>query len=90
MNRDRAEAHYRWAGRYTKRGNTSKAIAHFGRAWEIEEQRADGQVGRGQAVFWRRRCRPMASDTPDAMPNMAEKRAHDAQVVLGHVKSRHA
>ena len=42
--RDRAEAHYRWAGRYTERGNTGKAIAHFGRAREIEEQ---SQVGFG-------------------------------------------
>jgi hypothetical protein len=42
MNRDRVEAHYRWAGRYAERGNAAKAIAHFGRAWEIEEQRGDG------------------------------------------------
>ena len=83
MNRDRAEAHYRWAGRYTKRGNTSKAIAHFGRACEIEEQRADGQVGRGQAGFGGGGAAPRASDTPD----LDEKRAHDAQVCLGHVKA---
>ncbi len=33
---ERADAHLRWAGRYTKRGETQKAIAHFGRALEYD------------------------------------------------------
>ena len=33
---DRATAHYRWAERYTKRGNVGKAVAHFGRARHLE------------------------------------------------------
>jgi hypothetical protein len=33
---DRATAHYRWAERYTKRGNAGKAVAHFGRARHLE------------------------------------------------------
>ncbi len=33
---DRATAHYRWAERYTKRGNVGKAAAHFGRARQLE------------------------------------------------------
>ena len=40
-----------------------------------------GKSGGGQAGFGGGGAAPRASDTPDAMPNMAEKRAHDAQVV---------
>ena len=34
---DRAEAHYRWAERYTDAGYTRKAAAHFGRALDFGE-----------------------------------------------------
>jgi hypothetical protein len=33
---DRVAAHYRWAGRYTDRGEPHKAVAHFGRALALE------------------------------------------------------
>lgn len=33
---DRATAHYRWAERYTKRGHVGKAVAHFGRALQLD------------------------------------------------------
>jgi hypothetical protein len=34
---DRAEAHYRWAERYSNAGRTRKAAAHFGRALDFGE-----------------------------------------------------
>jgi hypothetical protein len=32
---DRGLAHYKWAERYTKRGQIDKALAHFGRALDF-------------------------------------------------------
>ena len=65
MNRDRVEAHYRWAGRYAERGNAAKAIAHFGRAREIEEQRADEQSrSRSRVGFGGGGAAPMDTEKP--------------------------
>ena len=99
MNRARAEAHYRWAGRYAERGNTSKAIAHFGRAWEIEEQRADEQSrSRSRVGFGGNGAAPRDTENREhearvvldhvkaAMPDLAENRAQDAQILFGYVR----
>ena len=32
---DRAAAHYRWAERYTRAGETQRGLAHFGRALDF-------------------------------------------------------
>lgn len=87
MNRDRVEAHYRWAGRYAERGNAAKAIAHFGRAREIEEQRGDGQSrvgfgGDGAAA----EAQVVLDHVKAAMPDLAENRAQDAQLLFGYVR----
>ena len=42
---DRVAAHYRWAGRYTDRGEPHKAVAHFGRAQAMEAVEADRREG---------------------------------------------
>ncbi len=34
----RATAHYRWAERYNEKGNSKKALAHFGRALEYDKR----------------------------------------------------
>ena len=95
MNRARAEAHYRWAGRYAERGNAAKAIAHFGRAREIEEQRGDGQSrvgfgGGGAAPMDTENrayeARVVLRHVKAAMPDLAENRAQDAQILFGYVR----
>jgi hypothetical protein len=51
----RATAHYRWAERYNEKGNSKKALAHFGRALEYDKRakRTDPAFGERELGEWK-------------------------------------